>query len=130
MAEISRTSLSAGLIIRKLLTESEAVTKITKKIYPVVIDKAILPYILYRRTGMQQNPVKGYAGASTEQVEVICYAKDYDGCIALSEAVRSALDNKQGEIDGLRMRSCLLTDSEEGWEDDAHVQRLVFTIKI
>ena len=43
---------------------------------------------------------------------------------------RGALDGVQGETDGLVMRSCHLVDSEEGWQDDAYVQQLVFNVKI
>jgi|LAHS01.1.fsa_nt_gb hypothetical protein len=131
MAEVRRTSLSAGLIIRKILLESEAVTQHTDKIFPVVIDKAELPYILYRRAALEHNPTKaGYPGADTVQMEVNVYTEAYGEGIELAEAVRSALDYAQGEVPGLKMRSCVLTDSEEGWEDDACIQSLVFTIKI
>lgn len=131
MAEVRRTSLSAGLIIRKILLESEAVTQHTDKIFPVVIDKAELPYILYRRAALEHNPTKaGYPGADTVQMEVNVYTEAYGEGIELAEAVRSALDYAQGEVPGLNMRSCMLTDSEEGWEDDACIQSLVFTIKL
>lgn len=48
----------------------------------------------------------------------------------MAEAVRAALDYAQGESDGLVMRSCILNDSEEAWQDDAYVQQLVFSVKI
>lgn len=44
--------------------------------------------------------------------------------------MRAALDNVQYKIDGLAMRSCKLSDSEEGWQADAYVQQLVFEVKI
>ena len=49
---------------------------------------------------------------------------------AVAQAVRGALDGARGETDGLVMRSCHLVDSEEGWQDDAYVQQLVFNVKI
>lgn len=131
MAEVRRTSLNAGLIIRKILMESEAVTQRTKKIFPVVIDKAELPYILYRRAALEHNPTKaGQPGADTVQMEVNVYTAAYAEGVELAEAVREALDYAQGEVPGLKMRSCTLTDSEEGWEDDACVQNMTFTIKL
>lgn len=131
MAEVRKTSLNAGLIIRKILMESEAVTQRTKKIFPVVIDKAELPYILYRRAALEHNPTKaGQPGADTVQMEVNVYTAAYGEGVELAEAVRAALDYAQGEISGLKMRSCTLTDSEEGWEDDACVQNMTFTIKL
>ena len=121
----NKTSLSAGSIIRDMLLQDPEVAKHTKKVFPVATDTAVLPYILYRRASIEQNPTKaGYPGADTVTIEVICYTEK------LAEAVRAALDGKQGEKDGLVMRSCVLTDGEEGYDSDAYAQQLVFNIKI
>lgn len=130
MAAIGKTSVSAGLIIRKMLTEDAAVSKLAGKVYPIFNDKATLPYVVYRCTSMEQNPVKNCAGSDTVQVEVVCYAAKYDGSLELAEAVRGALDNHRGESDGLTMRSCLLTDRSEGWSGDAYAQVMTFKVKI
>lgn len=123
------TSLSAGKILWKLLTEDAAISGMVTKVFPVVTDTAQLPYIAYRRMKIEPGAFKT-GNADTIQVEVFCFSEDYEGGIELAEAVREALDCRQAEIEGLRMRSCLLTDGEETWQDDAYVQRLVFTIKI
>lgn len=127
---VNRTSLSAGEIIRAILTEDAEVAARANKVFPVVADVAELPYILYRRTQLEQEPAKGKRGADTVSIEVLCYTKEYTEGVELAEAVRGALDNAQGESDGLVMRSCYLADSEEGWQDDAFVQQLVFNVKI
>ena len=131
---VNKTSLSAGVLIRELLLDSAEVTARTNKVYPVATDKAELPYILYRRASMEQNPQKtGNPGADSVQMEVICFAADYDDCLELAEAVRGALDNKrdmQTDDETLTMRSCLLVDSEEAWQDDAYVQQLIFNVKV
>jgi hypothetical protein len=125
----NKTSLSAGEIIRTVLTSDETVMGIVTKVFPVATDEAKLPYVMYRRAHMEQVPTKGI-GADTVGIEVTCYAEQYTQSVELAEAVRAALDGKQASIDGLSMRSCHLTDSEEAWEDDAYVQQLIFTIKI
>lgn len=128
---MERTSLSAGLIIRKLLTESEAVTRHTRKIFPVATDTAKLPYILYRRASLEQSPTKaGLPGADTVEIEVNVYTEAYAEGVELAEAVRAALDHATGQAGGVTMCSCLLTGGEEGWEDDACVQSMTFTLKI
>lgn len=127
---VNRTSLSAGEIIRALLVADSEVMARAKKVFPIVEDKAELPYIVYRRTQLEQVPVKVGKGADTVSVEVLCYTKGYTEGVELAEAVRNALDGAQGESDGLAMRSCYLSDSEEAWQDDAYIQQLVFTIKI
>lgn len=127
---VSKTSLSAGEIIRGILIADPEVMQRAKKVYPVVEDTAELPYIVYRRTQLEQNPVKGRTGADTVGIEILCYTEHYTEGVELAEAVRAALDDVQGESDGLVMRSCYLSDSEEGWQDDAFVQQLVFNVKI
>jgi len=127
---VSKSSLSAGEIIRAILVADAEVATKAKKVFPVVGDSAELPYIVYRRTQLEQGPIKGKRGADTVGIEVLCYTKQYTEGVELAEAVRDALDGKQGESDGLVMRSCHLADSEEAWQDDAYVQQLVFNVKM
>lgn len=127
----SKTSLSAGAIIRAVLLEDAGVAARVKKIFPVVTDKAELPYIVYRRSSLEPNPQKsGQPGADEVQIEILCYTARYGEGVELAEAVRNALDYVNAEHDGLRLRSCYLTGSEEGWENDAFVQQLVFSMKM
>lgn len=125
-----KSSLSAGEIIYSLLTNDETVMSLATKVYPVVVDEATLPYVVYRRSSLQHDPVKGRRGADTVTVEVVCYSKDYTSGVELAEAVRDALDGVQMTSDDIEMRSCYLSDSAESWADDAYIQDLIFTIKI
>lgn len=127
---VSKSSLSAGEIIRAILIEDSEVMARAKKVFPVVEDSAELPYIVYRRTQLVQTPVKGQRGADTVGIEILCYTAGYTEGVELAEAVRDALDGAQGAQDGLVMRNCYLEDSEEAWQDDAYVQQLVFNVKI
>ena len=127
---VSKSSLSAGEIIRAMLIEDSEVMARTNKVFPVVEDNAELPYIVYRRTQLEQDPTKRGRGADTVGIEILCFSAGYTEGVELAEAVRGALDGKQGETDGLVMRSCYLADSKEAWQDDAYVQQLVFTVKI
>lgn len=126
----NKTSLSAGEIIREILNSDPEVAARTNKIFPVAVDNADLPYVLYRRVQLEQVPVKDRRGADTVGIEIMCYTAQYTEGVELAEAVRAALDGRQAELDGLRMRSCFLSDSEEAWQDDAYVQQLIFTVKI
>lgn len=127
---VSKSSLSAGEIIRAVLTEDPEVAARTGKVYPVVEDKADLPYIVYRRTQLEQGKVKGQRGNDSVTIEILCYTEGYTEGVELAEAVRDALDGKSAESDGLVMRSCHLEDSEEAWQDDAYLQVLVFNVKM
>ncbi len=127
---VNRSSLSAGEIIRAILVADSEVMARAKKVFPVVADSAELPYILYRRSQLEQIPTKAGRGADTVGIEILCYTYQYTEGVELAEAVRGALDGAQGESCGLVMRSCFLSDSEEAWQDDAYVQQLVFNVKI
>ena len=127
----SKTSLSAGEVIRAILLDDKDVMARVNKIFPVVADSAELPYISYRRAGFEQNPQKaGAPGADAIQLEVLCFTARYTEGVELAEAVRAALDHATITQGDLRLRSCTLTDSEEAYQDDAYVQQLVFTVNI
>lgn len=119
-----QTSLSAGLAVRKLLSENAYVQAITRRVFPVVSDSAQLPYVVYRRSDLEPAP-NSRGSADTLTFEVACYAASYAGAVGLAEAVRAALD---GASDNL-LRSCRIASAEELWEADAHVQLLTFTVR-
>lgn len=128
---VSKTSLSAGMVIRAALLENAEVAKRTNKVFPVVTDSAELPYILYRRASMTATPQKsGQPMPDETMMEILCFAERYSEGVELAEAVREALDCVTAEHNGLRLHSCYLTDSEEAWQDDAFVQQLIFRIKV
>lgn len=127
---MSKSSISVGEIVRHVLMEDIQVSNKVRKIFPVVVDNATLPYIVYRRSGMRQDPTKHERGADTVMMQIVCYTEDYQSGVELAEAVRDALDGKWAEHDGLRMRSCTLSDCQESWVDNAFVQNLIFTIKL
>lgn len=129
MAELRMTSLSVGKIIHKVLTEDETISASVTKVFPIVTDKAVLPYIAYRRVSHDPN-VNKVSNPDTTHVEVAVFAADYEKSIELAEAVRAALDGKKAELNGLKMRICYFADGEEGYQDEAFVQKLVFTIKV
>lgn len=128
---VPKTSLSAGAIIRAVLQGNPEVAARTNKVFPVATDSAELPYILYRRAELSSNPQKsGQPGADEIHIEVVCFTARYGEGVELAEAVRAALDFVTAEHEGMRLRSCYLSDSEEAYQDDAFVQQLVFTVKI
>lgn len=126
--ERKKTALSAGIIIRDILANSESVR--TDKIYPVVSDNATAPYIVYRRISAQNVPTRAANGADAVTVEILCMDSDYSGSVELAEAVRAALEYAKLEKEGLVMRGCTLEDSEEFWQDDTFIQRLIFRVRI
>lgn len=135
-AKSDMTSLSSGLLINELLSNDEGVMGVTNQVFPIVSEPgAKLPYICYRRGSNEDRAVKTLAGADTAVIEVLCYADNYAHSVRMAEAVRKAMDgvSYRYEDDGgqsLVARSIQMTDAEEGWNDDAYMQSLVFTVKI
>jgi hypothetical protein len=127
---VNKTSLSVGEIIYDVLTNNAEVMARANKVFPVVTDKATLPYVAYRRSRLEHNPAKGTQGADTVQIDVLCFAAKYGDGVQLAEAVRQALDGKQATKDTLIMRSCTIAGGEEYYENDAYIQELNFTIKV
>ena len=105
-------------------------SKVTR-IYPIAVDTAKLPYIVYRRKALGVTPTKtGYPGADTAQIEVLCLTAQYSEGVELAESVRAALDCKSYGGDGIRVRGISLQDASEDWTDDAFVQELVFSCRM
>lgn len=129
--EEKSTSLSAGLAVYAMLSADEAVSSAARKVFPIATDEAELPYIAYRRLSMAQDPVKhGWPGADTVRLQVSCFTASYAEGVRLAESVRRALDGKRYRKEGIDVRSCVLSDASENWQDDAFVQHLIFDIKV
>ena len=126
---VNKTILSAGEIIASLLRNDTEVRKRAKKVFPILSEKALLPYIAYHRNSLEVNPVKG-PSADTAFIQIDCFAAKYEESVELAEAVRAALDNQTPEQSGMRMRCCYLSDASEDRDADAFIQSLTFTIKI
>lgn len=123
-----KTVLSAGTAVYEVLSERLA-DKVTK-VFPVVTDEAVLPYVCYHREALEAAVAKHAQSADTATIVVDCYAATYNGSVALAEAVREALDNVSITTSaGLTVRSSFLVDAAESWTDDAYLQSLSFKLR-
>lgn len=123
-----KTVLSAGTAVYEVL--SERLKKKVTKVFPVVTDEAVLPYVCYHREALETAVAKHAQSADTATIVVDCYAATYNGSVALAEAVREALDNVSITTSaGLNVRSSFLVDAAESWTDDAYVQSLTFKLR-
>lgn len=125
---LMKTVLSAGTAVYEVLSERLA-DKVTK-VFPVVTDEAVLPYVCYHREALETAVAKHAQSADTAMIVVDCYAATYNGSVALAEAVREALDNVSVTTSaGLNVRSSYLVDATESWTDDAYLQSLSFKLR-
>lgn len=125
---LMKTVLSAGTAVYEVL--SERLKKKVTKVFPVVTDEAVLPYVCYHREALETAVAKNAQSADTATIVVDCYAATYNGSVALAEAVREALDNVSITTSaGLTVRSSYLVDAAESWTDDAYLQSLSFKLR-
>ncbi|MDE6772069.1 MAG: DUF3168 domain-containing protein [Muribaculaceae bacterium] len=126
----NRTSISAGIIVGKLLAEDPDVSSMVTTVFPVAVAKAKLPYVGYRCRETEVTAVKAPGAPDTVLMEVPCFAAQYMESVRLAEAVRAALDFRQAETEGIRMRKCMFAGREEIYEHEAYVQVLLFRVDI
>lgn len=121
------SGLSVGLAIYNLLNGAIAGVR---KVFPVVADEAVMPYIVYRRASMDPRLPKDGYGADTVMVELQVVTDTYSRGVTIAERVRELLDGVQlyDEATGLKVRRMQLSTSEEGWEANAFVQQLTFKV--
>lgn len=127
------TALSAGQVIRDLLTGTPPIMQLATAVFPVVTAEATLPYIAFRRSKLITRSSAsggGSVSADTVEMELAVYSQEYAEGLKLAELVRETLDNKQVKSADLTMRACVLTDAAESFDGDAYIQQLTFTIKI
>lgn len=124
------TSLSAGMAVFAKLNGSNALTSRVTKIFPVVADEAVLPYIAYRRGDFVPTATKQLPGCDTVRVEISICAASYAESVELAEMVRACLDRQQWTTGELHVRGCSLAGGEETWNEDCFTQNLVFNVKI
>ena len=134
------TILSAGAFVVDILGGDSELAVNCNKIFPIVSEAgARLPYICYRRAGLETRQYKGGTGissANTANFEVFCYAETEEQSLIMAERVVELLDGFEGEYtdertgDHLVARSITLTEADEFWQDDAYCQNLTFQIKI
>ena len=65
-----KSSLSAGIIVGKILDEKIVRAGMATKVFPVVIQQATLPYLCYLRTGFVPRSTKESTGSDTVVIGV------------------------------------------------------------
>ena len=131
-AELTKTSISAGLLVYRLLSEDAAVSAMATRIFPVAItaENVTLPFVVFRAVTADPTGGKPGRGFDTCQIAVDCAAGGYAEAVGLAEAVRAALEDRECTRDGISIGISMMTDREEFYDSDAFVERLIFTITV
>lgn len=126
----NKTILSAGRLVMQLLNGIEGVS-----VYSVISpSESTMPAVIYRRAGLQEQPVKGSLPADAAFYEFEVWTTDYEEGLAIAEQIRARIEGSQGFIDretGLKLRAAMLTDGyEQGTIEGAYIQSLTFLLRI
>ena len=107
-----------GLVVNKLLKDSSALFALVGlKIYPYAIEEDdTLPGVLYRVISSEPEYDKSGIVEESNEVEVLVYAKTYANCLSIAKEIRSALEFKKGDVDGIYVSSCRVQKISEDYD--------------
>lgn len=110
-----RSVLSAGELLRDILTQNPEVRKITTRVFEVASPvEERLPYITIRLSKYEGITVKQGRGVETAIFEVALWTGTAESSRALAEAVRNALDGVGAINDlGPDIHRCTLADASQ-----------------
>ncbi|WP_430009973.1 DUF3168 domain-containing protein [Methylophaga lonarensis] len=124
-----------GAAIRQLLVAPGPVADlVSERVYPLILPQHVrFPCISYSFN--EDRPEIDFGGQGSYQqiqVEVDCWAKDYDAMVDLSAAVRQTLINYQGVSAGVRINKIYFDSSVPVYENttEAYRETLLFTVHV
>jgi hypothetical protein len=123
--------------VYSVLSENEDIVSIVgDSLYPITVPstgednetKVPYPIIIYTRTSISPTYAKTCV-TDEATVEMICWSKSYTESVNLIDLVRTAFENNSGEYEDLKVRTCYITDADEGYVYPAYYQRLILIFK-
>lgn len=125
-----KNGLLIGRLIYKLLSESEQLSAIKKKIFPLVANSdTTYPFIVYSRTSLNVLYCKDGIVEDTIEVQVLAVSDNYVESLEVANKIRSILELMRYKDEDVCVTECKLSSVTEEFVEDAFVQRLNFTIK-
>lgn len=122
------TGIQIGKVIYKLLDTNELNAKLENKKYPLIADTTTtFPFLIYRRSNVFSSKNKDYSNESVT-VEVLIISDKYKEGIEIAELTRSAIEGKNGVIEGIEIEDIIMEDAYEEYVDDSFIQVLNFRI--
>lgn len=134
---MSITALSAGLAIRNIL--ADALKGQVTGVFPIGSrDNTRMPFVTYRRTGIQVDPTKDHEGIDMCTIDISVYSADYGTGVKIIEEIRDCLEfhriqcTKADDGFDLLMDCTKMADCEEGLSptSDAFLQVITFECKM
>ena len=103
----------AAIIVHDNLSNTEL-----EHMFPVVAsEKAVLPYIIYRRTAASRpTTMSGTTGHVQPTFELTCWATTYDVAIDLADKVRIRLHGKKATLSGVVVEHMFVTNETDTFD--------------
>ena len=117
-----------GKAIYYLLTnDANIAALVDDRVYPEVANQQdAKPYVVYNvRSNDPSDTQKGPSELDTAAVEINCYAPTYETAIAISVAVRAAIDRVQGTYNGVNVQSCQYQSEVMGFDEPQRLYRVM-----
>ena len=128
--------MDIGKVLYSLLSADSALTTLmgTNKVYPSFApDKTEFPFIVYKTRSADPIVTKnGIADNVTFIGYINIYSKKYDTLREISEAVKNAINNYNGTVEGVTVKRIGYLDEEEfyDFDIDVHFLELYYIIKL
>jgi len=117
-----------GKAIYYLLTnDANIAALVDDRVYPEIANQQdAKPYVVYNvRSNDPSDTQKGPSELDTAAVEINCYAPTYETAIAISVAVRAAIDRVQGTYNGVNVQSCQYQSEVMGFDEPQRLYRVM-----
>lgn len=124
-------SLLIGKAIYSILSGDTLVKSyVNDKIFPIFApDETLNPFIVYTRRNVDANYSKDGLAYDDTNITITIVSDNYTECITIANAVRLALELKEGDYNGIYIYQSLLSSSTEDYGIDGFITILEFTIK-
>ena len=119
-----------GIDIREILLSDGQISELTGgDVYPLVAPEGTDGmFIVYRRIKYDREYTKMGLMEDTARIELIAVAEHYEESVALAALIDAALTGTHTNSDGYSL-TFELQDSEESFDDNKHMQTLIFEVK-
>jgi len=110
----------AGKAIYYLLSNNDGLSALVgTRVFPEIAEQnTALPYVVYTiRSNEPSDTQRGPSELDTASVEVNCFAETYQTAIAISVAVRAAIDRAKGTYSGVNVQSIQYLSEVMGFDE-------------
>jgi hypothetical protein len=124
-------SLLLGKAIYSILSGDTTIQSyVGNKIYPLFApDEVLAPFIVFERKNINANYTKDGHNYDDDTLMINVTSKNYTECVNIANAVRNALEWKNGKFNEVNILQCVLESANEDYGVDGFSVALEFSIR-